>query len=93
MYIKTFRNAVNVINDAGGMAGATAHTLKLVCQEQSIKYTSLPQEVKDDGRMIPNLKKIALDIEAREWYIAALALATSALDPRRHGRLKNKIKN
>ena len=41
--------------------------------------------------MIPNPKKIALDVEVRERYSAALA--TSGLDPRRHGYLKNEIKN
>ena len=45
----------------------------------------------DDGVMIPNPKKIVLDIEGRERYSAALA--TSGLDPRRHECLKNEIKN
>ena len=41
--------------------------------------------------MIPNPKKIALDIESQEQYLAALA--TSGLHSKRHGRLKNEIKN
>ena len=90
-YIKTYRNAIDAINDANGMAGATAHGLELVCQEQGIEYTALPQEIDQDGVMIPNPKKVDLNVKARERYLAALA--TSELHPRRHGRLKNKIEN
>ena len=41
--------------------------------------------------MIRNPKKTALNAAAQERYLAALA--TSALHNKRHGRLKNEVKN
>ena len=41
--------------------------------------------------MIPNPKKAALNAEAQERHLAALA--ASALNNKRHGRLKTEMKN
>ena len=48
-YLKVFQNAVDAINDSGGMAGATIRGLNLVCQEQSIDYAAMPAEIKVDS--------------------------------------------
>ena len=57
-FIKTCKNVINAINDAGGIAGATVRGLELVCREQGIDYTALPQEIEQDGVMIPNPENI-----------------------------------
>ena len=53
----------------------------------------MPQEVLEDGAMIPipNIKKIAVKSKTRELYLAALA--TFGLYPGKHGCPKNNIKN
>ena len=48
-FIKAFQNAVDAINDSGGMAGATMHDLNTVCQERGIDYAALPAKIKQDG--------------------------------------------
>ena len=73
------------------MAGATVRGLNLVCQEPSIDYAALPTEIEVDGNLIPNPKKTALNNEAQERYLAALAV--SGLNNKRHGRLKTSITN
>ena len=65
--------------------------LNFICQERGIEYAALPPEIEQDGEMISNPKKAALNAEAQERYLAALA--SSALHNKRHGRLKNKVKN
>ena len=68
-YMKAFKNAIDAINSAGGLAGVTARAIELVCQEQGLEYTSFPHEVMEDSVMIPNPKKIAIEAEAREQYL------------------------
>ena len=65
--------------------------LNLVFQERGIEYAALPAEIEQDGEMIPNPKKAALNAEAQERYLAALA--ASALHNKQHGQLKTEIKN
>ena len=72
-FIKAFQNAVDAINDSGGMARATMRGLNLVCQERGIDYAVLPAEIEQDGEMIPNSKKAVLNAEAQERYLTALA--------------------
>ena len=90
-FINAFQNAVDFINDSCGMARATMHGLNLVCRERGINYAALPTEIEQDREMITNLKKAALNAEAQEWYIAALA--ASALHNKRHDRPKTVINN
>ena len=90
-FTKMFKNAIDTINDSGGMTGATVCGLNLICQEQGINYAALPPEIEQDGEMIPNSKKAAVNAEAQERYLAALV--ASALHNKRHRRLKNKVKN
>ena len=90
-YIKAFQNAIDAINDSGGMPGATIRGLNLVCQEQSIDYAALPAEIEVNGTMVPNPKKTALSNEAQERYRAALA--ASGLSSKRHGWLNMNIAN
>ena len=88
-YIKVFQNAADIINDSGVMTGATMRGLHLVCQERGINDAALPTKIKQDGEMITNPKKAALNTEAQERCLAALA--ASALHSKRHGRLKTEI--
>ena len=37
LQIKAFKNLIDTINEAGGQAGATPHSIDLVCQEQGLK--------------------------------------------------------
>ena len=60
-FIKAFQNAIDTINDSGGMPGATMRGLNLVFQERGIKYVALPAEIEQNGEMIPNAKKAALN--------------------------------
>ena len=62
----TVTPSTDAINDAGEMAGATVRGPELVCQEQGIDCAALPQEIKQDGVMILNPKKTALNNEAQE---------------------------
>ena len=64
-FIKAFQNAVDAINDSGRMAGATMRGLNIVCQEQGIDYAALPAEIEQDGEMIANPKKAALNAKAQ----------------------------
>ena len=72
------------------MAGATVRGLNLVCLERGINYEALPPEIEQDGEMILNPKKAALNAETQERYLAALA--ASALHNNWHGQIKNEIK-
>ena len=90
-YIKTFQNAGDAINDSDGMAGATMRGINLVCQERGINYAALSTEIEQDGEMMPNPKKAALNAKAQERYLAALA--ASALRNKHHDELKTEITN
>ena len=57
--------------------------LELVCQEQGIDYAALRQEIEQDGVMICNPKRTALNAEAQDKYLAALV--ASGLHNKRHG--------
>ena len=90
MHLET-RSEERPIDDTGGIAGATVHNLELVCQEQGIDYVALLQEIEQDGAMIPNPKKTALNAKAQDRYLAAVM--ASRLHNKRHRQLKNEIKN
>ena len=64
-FLKIFQNAIDTINDSGELAGATIRGLNLVCQEQGIDYAALPAEIEQDGEMIANPKKAALNAKAQ----------------------------
>ena len=49
-FLKVFQNAIDIINGAGVLAGATMRGLNLVCQEQGIEYAALPAEIEQDGK-------------------------------------------
>ena len=82
---RALQGTADAINEAGGNAGLTPRSLKLVCREQQIDWDAIPDTAA--GRA----KQIELQTEASRRYIACACL--TALDGRRHAAVKRHIKN
>ena len=83
-YLRALQSTVDAFNEAGGMAGITPRSIKLVCSEQKLVYDSIPNDL--DGRK----KKQEIHKEAGERYVAAVGF--SGLDNRRHSGFKLDVK-
>lgn len=84
-FVRAFQSTVDTINEAGGAAGVTPCSLELVCTEQNLVWTSIPDN--NEGKE----KKLEIQKEESSRYLACAAF--TGLDGRRHGEVKMNVKN